>query len=689
MAEEEQGVDRAGDRHFACTLSSVLVRVVRRTLGAEGVAQLLERSGSPRTETYLDDLTNWISYDEAMALFAAAEELTEDQYIARRAGEETIAQHAGTPVATLMRSLGSPDEIYRQITQAGSKFTTASVLDAIEVVPGRAVIREEAAPGFHRTIPHCEWAKGLLSQPTVLFGLPPATVQESTCQARGDDACLYEITWDAGLAAKTADPAEHVTVLENQISAMTERLDSLYATATDLIADSDLDSVLARITERAATAVRAPRYLLALHDEDEGVHCHHSGFGEREALELAHRLLDSRVEELPTTWLVAEVRSHRRAYGRLVAMADTSFFPQERYLLELYARYAASALDGATALAEAKRGHEEARALLELARSLAVATTSDDVAERLVDAVPEVVDCDRVSVWVWEDGARELTCRARSGDAEPEAYDLRVTPEDSPSLAAQLDDPQPVPIFFDLNSDDDVVRTQLERFGGVANISAPIVARGEFLGTLSVSVTSEPGRLQPRRDLLDRLSGVVAQAASALQTARLVDKVTHQARHDGLTGLANRAVFTERMEQALAAAGASGEPVGLFFVDLDDFKSVNDEWGHHAGDEVLCEVARRLLRTVRATDTVARLGGDEFAIVLSGVENNTEVDAAAERVQRAFDEPFTVSDEPLTLGASVGRAVWPDDAAEIEALMRHADAEMYRAKRAARAGATR
>ena len=84
---------------------------------------------------------------------------------------------------------------------------------------------------------------------------------------------------------------------------------------------------------------------------------------------------------------------------------------------------------------------------------------------------------------------------------------------------------------------------------------------------------------------------------------------------------------------------------------------------------------------------MARLGGDEFAIVLSGVEDDVEVDAAAERVQRAFDEPFLVGGEPLALGASVGRAVWPDDAAEVEALMRHADAEMYRAKRAARVGA--
>jgi diguanylate cyclase (GGDEF)-like protein len=690
MAEQDQPIPNEGDRHLACTLSSVLVRRVRRIRGEDGLNELLTMAGSKRTVAYLDDLTNWISFDEAMALFRAAAELLGDPLIARHAGEETIAQHAGTPVATLMRSLGSPDQIYRQITQAGSKFSTVSLLEAVEVEPGRAVIRETEVPPFERTIEHCDWAKGLLSQPTILFGLPPATVEESTCQARGDDACMYEITWDAALAAERADPVEHIKVLESQLSAMTERLDSLYATATDLIAETDLDSTLARITKRAATAVRAPRYLLAVHTDDESeLHCHQNGFEEAEAREIAERLLDLRLEEMPSSWLVADVSSHRRAYGRIVAMSDTSFFPQERYLLELYARYAATALDGATALAEANQGHREARALLELGRVLAEARTSDDVAAGLVDAVPSVVDCDRVSVWLWDEGAQEVTCRATSDDAEPGLYDVRIKPDDNHYLAELLANPTADPLFFDRETADESMKVYLERFGAAAMVVAPIVARGDYLGSLTVTVATEPGRLRPRRDLIDGISGVVAQAASAFQTARLMDKVTHQARHDGLTGLANRAAFAESMEQALAAAGETGEPVGLFFVDLDGFKQVNDERGHHAGDDLLCQVAERLLGTVRAGDIVARLGGDEFAIVLSDVDSQSEVESAAERVIGAFDEPFVVGGEQLPLGASLGRAVWPKDASEIEALMRHADAEMYRAKRAGRRRAER
>src|SRR5689334_20110240 len=687
MARAEKGTAAEGGRHLACTQSSVLLRLVRRVRGEDGLKELLELAGSTRSVAYLDDTTNWISLDESLALFKAAAELTGDAQIARRVGEEAVAQHAGTPVATLLRSLGSPEEVYRQITLTASKFTTITDLEPVEVDPGHAVIVSRVHDGFERTREHCDWAQGLLGQPTVLFGLPPATVEETTCQARGDDACTYVVSWDAQLAAERSDPVEHIAALESQLSAMTERLESVYATATDMIADTDLDSVLARITERAGTAVRAPRFLLAVRpDDDSGLRCHHSGFDEAQASELAHRLLDSPLEELPSNWLVAEVSSTRRAYGRLVAMSDSNFFPQERYLLELYARYAATALDGATALAQAQAGHDEARALLELARSLAEAGTSDEVAIRLAETVPAIVDCDRLSVWVWDEDANELVCRATNGPAEPRAdvLDMRITPDQTADLLELLASPDASLRFFDLSTDDPFVKGMLDRYEAEALMIAPIVARGEFLGTLSVSVTSDPERLAPRKELLDRLSGVVAQSASALQTARLMDRMRHQASHDGLTGLANRALFTERMEQAMAAAERSGRPVGLFFVDLDCFKAVNDEWGHAVGDELLQLVAVRLLATVRAGDTVARLGGDEFAIILSDVTSADEVDAAAARVEEAFGEPFVIGEHALNVGASVGRAIWPEHGSDIEPLMRRADSEMYRAKRAAK-----
>jgi diguanylate cyclase (GGDEF)-like protein len=678
-----------GGRHFACTMPSVMLRLLRKQGGSEAVAAVLERAGSSRSPEYLEDVSNWISWDEALALFDAAEDYTGDPGIARRIGERTVAQHAGTPVATLLRSLGSPEEVLSKITVTASKFSTVADMEAVEVTPGRAVVRAREREGFSRARHHCNWTVGLLSQVTMLFGLPAANVEQSECVLKGDPHCVYTVTWDKDLAAVRADPAEHVTALEAQLATMAESLESVYATAGELIAGGDLDTVLARVTERAATAVRAPRYLLAVRVPGESaLRCHHSGFADSEARVLAEGLLSTPTEDLPHSWLVADVTSHQRDYGRLVAMAEASqFFPEERQLWDLYARYAASALDGATALADAERRHNEARALLELARALAAAGTSDEVAVRLAEAVPAVVDCDRVGVFLWNEDAQELAFAASFGEAavaDGDFSDLCIRPTDTPLLADLTENPEPTPVFIAQDSTDRFVRRILQRFAALSLIAVPIVAHNHLVGLLTVAVHSRRERLDPRQDLLDRLSGVAAHAASALENGRLIDRVTHQARHDNLTGLANRAFFAERIESALAATRSSDAPLGLFFVDLDDFKAVNDERGHAVGDELLCQVAARLLDTVRSTDTVARLGGDEFAIVLPDAGSVAEIEAAAERAAEAFRRPFEVGGETLTVGASIGRAIWPEDAAEVEALMRHADASMYRAKRAAR-----
>src|SRR3954454_11699604 len=127
-------------RHFACTLPSVLLRQLRKSGGSAAVRELLSRAGCTHSEAYLDDVSNWISYDEAMSLFDAAEDITGDPDIARRIGEQTVTQHAGTPVATLLRSLGSPEEIFTKMALAATKFSTVAETEAVEVEPGRAVV---------------------------------------------------------------------------------------------------------------------------------------------------------------------------------------------------------------------------------------------------------------------------------------------------------------------------------------------------------------------------------------------------------------------------------------------------------------------------------------------------------------------------------------------------------------------
>lgn len=171
-------------------------------------------------------------------------------------------------------------------------------------------------------------------------------------------------------------------------------------------------------------------------------------------------------------------------------------------------------------------------------------------------------------------------------------------------------------------------------------------------------------------------------------TERIVaaEQFRHLAHHDTLTGLPNRRLLTDRLEQALALAKRSGHHVGLMLLDLDDFKIINDSLGHSAGDMVLCAIAQRLRGTVREADTVARLGGDEFVILLPEMAQIGDATRVAEKVIEAVRKPVEVGDRQYLLGVSIGIAVFPDNAANAEGLLQQADIAMYEAKRVGGSG---
>ena len=154
----------------------------------------------------------------------------------------------------------------------------------------------------------------------------------------------------------------------------------------------------------------------------------------------------------------------------------------------------------------------------------------------------------------------------------------------------------------------------------------------------------------------------------------------HQALHDALTGLANRMLFRDRIDHAINAAKRGGTRAAVLVMDLDRFKDVNDSLGHAAGDELLVELSARLARVLRATDTVARLGGDEFGLLLTDAEVPKDVLAAVERVRQAIEEPVVVQGLPLSVEASIGIALFPDDGGDVDTLLQRADVAMYNAK---------
>jgi diguanylate cyclase (GGDEF)-like protein len=169
-------------------------------------------------------------------------------------------------------------------------------------------------------------------------------------------------------------------------------------------------------------------------------------------------------------------------------------------------------------------------------------------------------------------------------------------------------------------------------------------------------------------------------AGASRKLRRQADENERLALHDHLTGLPNRSLFLDRLDHALRACGRTGTGVAVLLMDLDRFKEVNDTLGHHCGDLMLKELARRLSAVVRPADTVARLGGDEFALLLPSVTSPDAGIALAERIALALDDPFVIDGLPLEAEASIGIALYPVHGEDVEALLQRADVAMYMAK---------
>jgi diguanylate cyclase (GGDEF)-like protein/PAS domain S-box-containing protein len=186
-------------------------------------------------------------------------------------------------------------------------------------------------------------------------------------------------------------------------------------------------------------------------------------------------------------------------------------------------------------------------------------------------------------------------------------------------------------------------------------------------------------------DLLhdEHVRGIVLNSRDISERKAFEEQLAHQAFHDPVTKLANRALFSDRVEHALMRAGRGVPQIAVMFIDLDDFKTVNDSLGHAAGDEVLQEVGRRLKIAVRPTDTVARFGGDEFAVLLDGINGSEDAADAAARILRALDLPVEIDGKHVFPRASVGICLVGEEleTPEAEELLRNADVAMYMAKR--------
>ncbi|MCL7945379.1 diguanylate cyclase [Marinobacter sp. ATCH36] len=217
------------------------------------------------------------------------------------------------------------------------------------------------------------------------------------------------------------------------------------------------------------------------------------------------------------------------------------------------------------------------------------------------------------------------------------------------------------------------------------NLEKVIADQATYRGKFSHTFASGQGErfdyvLAPVLDEDRNTEAMVCISRDITEQAIAEETIWHTAHHDFLTGLPNRRLFLDRLEQEVKHAKRSSLPLALLFLDLDGFKEVNDSLGHEAGDRVLCEVAQRLADCVREDDTIARLGGDEFTVILTAARQHKDVEVVAQTIIDALARPFQTKHQPARISVSIGISLYPEDASDPLALLQAADKAMYIAK---------
>lgn len=663
------------DRHFSGLFSQTLIELLRSEGGDDLVGAVLSMAGETRSAADLEQDCVWSSYGQLRRLLEAAS--------ARLGGPERLgpsgdpSRDESLPVISSregVMGMGSPNSVLEALGST-DESPVAILFGSSYERCGETTWRISCVidDGYEPFPELCFITMRMFAMVPGVFGFSDVHVRQLRCQCDGDSECLIELHWDEGdeLRRRLGFAIHHSQALE-------ERLSTLQRAVGQILSDEDLDTVLNQVVASAAEAVGTPEFVLSLADSHLlGKTIYSLGVEPDAAQKVALQLREG-TTEAEVRSLVAEIRSPRRSYGWLAALGRdrSAFIEQERAMLESYAWLAASALDVAVALETSRRETSTARALLQLAESLAEVASTEQMAARLANAVPEVIDCDRAAVVLIDPVSRRPRIAATVG------YDAEV--DRQLRAAILIDDPE---IYsFDLQfreRESEVapwVQSLMETTGSIGRASVPIMADGQLLGFVVATVTERPDRLSEKAHLAERLRGLAAQAATALRNATLVDRIRHQALHDPLTGLPNRTLLEDRVGQALAEANRDGRKVALLFLDLDGFKSVNDSFGHEFGDVLIRAAAARIRRSLRETDTLARMGGDEFVIVLPGVSTQGDAETACDKILRELREPLELGGRKLYVSASIGMALYPDDGAGYGALLQRADSAMYSAK---------
>jgi diguanylate cyclase (GGDEF)-like protein len=634
---------------------------LEKKLSADELRDFLARAGETRSVEELRDLASWTSFDQFKRLLQEAPRSLDSPF--QTAGVDGLS---ATVVAEIMQAFDSPGAVLRA-GESTNPMVPMRRYKTTELAPNEWLMREWFIDGYVPYPEFCSFVAGLYAGIPMYFGFPPAEVVEEECQCRGDSACLFRLRWEEGREGTSrAQHDVHTKLLE-------ARFDQLKQMITDLASNERYEDVLQGIVRSTMRAVIAGGAILALEARAGSPRKVYSeGLGEAEADSFADDLLGGVGRERA---VAVEVTSVRRRYGVLaIDERGGTFGSQAQGTLQTYAQLAAAALDAADAIEDARHQANTARVLLELSTSLAEIVGTEEMAAKVAWAVPDVIDCDRVAVFLddvdWQGaggGQFQLVASLGYPDDVVATLKARSYRQDQFATATEYG----------------IGRSFVSEFGTTATVAAPITSSGNVIGHIVAGVTTDPERLVVTARLAERLKGLAAQASIAISNARLVDQIRFQALHDPLTRLPNRSLILDRTEQMLARGRRTNVATAALFIDLDGFKGVNDTLGHAVGDQLLRAVTARLVVTMRQSDSVGRLGGDEFIVLVDGATMDAGPELVAERLLSVLRAPFELeglSNSPLKLTASIGIAVGPRPSAT--ELLRDADIALYEAKTA-------
>jgi diguanylate cyclase (GGDEF)-like protein/putative nucleotidyltransferase with HDIG domain len=549
--------------------SALLLDYVERAGGPASVLEVLRRCGLEQCEAELRDENSWFSWETKIALFEATAEVLEDRDFLRGLAASALDSNVAGGLKVALRTLGSPQFVFRNIVRANARFVRSHVLEVVDLAEGHGVLRFSAIDEprrYHRL--DCAYTSGLLAVVPQLFGLPPARVSHAQCAAEGADACVFELHWvdrariaarvtlggaalgamalsafllpvavpfaGAGVAAvggllareRYRHHREQWRHLQRQVEDSDEVAQRLFASLQDLVSDLRLEEVIAKVTRNAQAAVGGRDFLLLVRDGE-----------------------------------------------RLVCQASVGLPPSGIAAVEAWANASPRALESSL----------------------------------LID---------------------DVSCL--------------------PALAplAGLENP--------LHS----------------LASAPLNRAGESFGLLVALGGQQQTFLL--RDV-SVLESYAAQVAIALGNARLYQNERSLAARDPLTGLLNHRTFHDAMDREIERCAGEEFHSSVVLIDLDNFKQVNDEDGHAAGDRLLRAASLALSEACRREDLAFRVGGDEFALLLprlTGAEASSVADRVCEAIGRL---------DPR-MGASAGVAGISAAGSEKNAVLADADRRLYAVK---------